>query len=31
MPPGAIYSLAEVLLHRSIGSRYHGWTTSYAC
>jgi hypothetical protein len=31
MPPGAIYSPVEVLLRRSIASRYHYWTTCYAC
>ncbi len=31
MPGGAIYSLAESLLRRSIASRYHYRTTWYAC
>ena len=31
MPQRAIYSPAGALLHRLIASRYHYWTTSYAC
>ena len=31
MPPAAICSPAQVLLRGLIASRYHYWTTSYAC